>query len=183
MIGNLPFTCAQVSSRVAAGPREPAEPAVVLAIDAGTTKVRTIAFDAEGRPVGHAARELTQHYPHPGWVEHDATEILAATAATVASVASGLGERPIAAVGITNQRETTVVWDRATGQPTGPAIVWQDRRTAPVTADLRAAGHEPFVRARTGLLLDPYFSATKLAWILRQHDGPARSLAFGTVDC
>jgi glycerol kinase len=156
--------------------------AVVLAIDAGTTGVRTIAFDDRGRAVASAYREFTQYFPAPGLVEHDPSEIWAATAGTLHDVVHAL-DAPVAAIGITNQRETTVVWDRATGEPLHRALVWQDRRTAPRCDALRAAGHEPLVRARTGLVLDPYFSATKLEWLL--HDGGVAvspTLAFGTVD-
>jgi glycerol kinase len=154
---------------------------VVIAIDAGTTGVRSFAVDASGRPVAWAYREFPQHFPQPGWVEHDAADIWRVTVETLAEVVARAGE--VAAIGITNQRETVVVWDRTTGRPLSRAIVWQDRRTAPTCDQLRAAGHEPFVRARTGLVLDPYFSATKLSWLL--HDGGVAatpSLAFGTVD-
>jgi glycerol kinase len=157
--------------------------AVVLAVDAGTTGVRTIAFDDHGRAAGSAYREFTQHFPAPGLVEHDPSEIWTATAATLTDVVAGLDGTPVAAIGITNQRETTVVWDRGTGEPLHRALVWQDRRTAARCDALRAAGHEPLVRSRTGLVLDPYFSATKLEWLL--HDGgvePTPTLAFGTVD-
>ncbi len=154
---------------------------VVIAIDAGTTGVRSFAVDADGRPVASAYREFPQHFPQPGWVEHDADDIWRVTVETLAEVAAQVDT--IAAIGITNQRETVVVWDRSTGRPLSRAIVWQDRRTAPMCDELRAAGHEPLVRARTGLVLDPYFSATKLSWLLRNGGvaaGP--SLAFGTVD-
>ncbi|HEY6123046.1 MAG TPA: glycerol kinase GlpK [Steroidobacteraceae bacterium] len=161
----------------------------VLALDAGTTSSRSLLFDATGKVVALAQREFTQHFPRPGWVEHDATEIWETQRATMAEVleAARATPRDIVAVGITNQRETTVLWDRATGAPLAPAIVWQDRRTAPACEQLRAAGCEPEIAARTGLLLDPYFSATKLAWLLDQIPGArARAergdLAFGTVD-
>jgi glycerol kinase len=158
---------------------------VVLAIDAGTTGVRTFAVDHAGRPRGWAYREFPQHFPKPGWVEHDPMEIWTATVATLAEVARDLeraGET-IVAIGITNQRETAVVWDRETGTPLHRAIVWQDRRTAPRCDELRSNGVEPLIRSRTGLVLDPYFSATKLEWLLREGGvdaGPR--LAFGTVD-
>jgi glycerol kinase len=155
---------------------------VVLAIDAGTTGVRTFAVDEAGAPVGWAYRELTQHYPRPGWVEHDADEIWAAVEATMAEVVAAVG-RPVAAIGITDQRETVVAWDRRTGRPLHRAIVWQDRRTADRCGELEAAGHLPLVRAATGLVLDPYFSATKAAWLLTEggvEAGP--DLALGTVD-
>src|SRR5436190_6035871 len=156
---------------------------VVLAIDAGTTGVRTVAIDGDGASRGLAYREFPQHFPRPGWVEHDADDIWAAVLATLTDVVDGLDGEAVAAIGITNQRETVVVWDRATGRPRHRAIVWQDRRTAARCDDLRAAGVEPLVRARTGLVLDPYFSATKLEWLLR--DGGVtvnEQLAFGTVD-
>ena len=157
----------------------------VLAIDAGTTGVRTLAVDATGRPGPMAYREFPQHFPQPGWVEHDADDILAATLATLAEVATALADRGdvVAAIGITNQRETVVAWDRRTGRPRHRAVVWQDRRTAAVCDALRADGVEPAVRSRTGLILDPYFSATKIAWLLRE--GAVRAdadLAVGTVD-
>jgi len=159
--------------------------AVIVAIDAGTTGVRALAVDEAGRPRGWRYQEFPQHFPRPGWVEHDPEEIWAAVAATVGSLATALaGEgHAIAAVGITDQRETTVVWDRTTGRPLAPAIVWQDRRTAAACDALRQAGHLSMIRARTGLVLDPYFSATKLAWLLTEGGvtaGP--DLAFGTVD-
>jgi len=153
----------------------------VIAIDAGTTGVRAIGFDEQGRPETSEYREFPQHFPQPGWVEHDPLEIWAAVEETLAAVAARTGAP--AAVGITNQRETTVVWDRRTGRPLAPAIVWQDRRTAARCDELRAAGALPLVRRRTGLVLDPYFSATKLEWLLR-HGGvdAGPDLAFGTVD-
>ncbi len=161
----------------------------VLALDQGTTSSRSLLFDAGGRVVALAQQEFTQHFPRPGWVEHDAREIHASQRATIAEVLrkSGVAPRDIAAVGVTNQRETTVLWDRATGEPVAPAIVWQDRRTASACDALRAAGHEPEVARRTGLRLDPYFSGTKLAWLLDHVPGArARAergeLAFGTVD-
>ncbi len=155
---------------------------LVLAIDAGTTGVRSIAFDRSGTPVGSAYREFTQHFPQPGWVEHDADEIWAVTVQTMAELVDRL-DQPVEAIGITNQRETVVVWDRSSGRPLHRAIVWQDRRTAAHCDELEEAGHLPLVRARTGLVLDPYFSATKLDWMFR-HGGvdPGASLAFGTVD-
>ncbi len=155
--------------------------AVIVAIDAGTTGVRALAVDDDGQPAGWEYREFPQHFPRPGWVEHDPTEIWTAVQETVAALAARTG--PVAAVGITNQRETTVVWDRRTGLPLAPAIVWQDRRTAARCDELRASGSLPVVRQRTGLVLDPYFSATKLSWLL--HDGGVAAgpdLAFGTVD-
>ncbi len=165
-------------------------PCHVLAIDQGTTSTRGIVFDAHGRTVALARREHAQHYPAAGWVEHDAEEIWRNALATAqeALAAARLGAREIAAIGITNQRETTVLWDRATGEPVHRAIVWQDRRTADACARLQGDGAEELVRKRTGLLLDPYFSGTKIGWLLDQVPGArARALrgelAFGTIDC
>jgi len=161
----------------------------LIAIDQGTTSTRAIVFDAALRPVSVAQEELRQIYPAPGWVEHDPEEIWAATVATVrgAMAKARLGADGIAAIGITNQRETTLIWDRATGKPIHNAIVWQDRRTADACAALRDAGHEAAITDTTGLLLDPYFSASKIAWLLDAVDGAraaaeAGRLAFGTVD-
>jgi glycerol kinase len=154
----------------------------VIALDAGTTSVRSIAFDHAGRMVAAAGREFTQYFPQPGWVEHDATEIWDRTVETLAEVVGAL-DGPVVAIGITNQRETTVVWDRRTGAPLARALVWQDRRTADVCDALRAAGHLPAVRATTGLVLDPYFSATKLQWLFGPGGvDPGDHVAFGTVD-
>lgn len=156
--------------------------AVVIAVDAGTTGVRSLAVDEAGQVVGWSYRELTQHYPRPGWVEHDADEIWAAVQITLGELAGGLDE-VVAAVGITNQRETVVAWDLADGAPRHQAVVWQDRRTADTCARLEAAGHLPVVRARTGLVLDPYFSATKAAWLISEgHVEVDGRLALGTVD-
>jgi len=161
----------------------------VLALDQGTTSSRAIVFDEEGTPVESAQREFRQIYPHPGWVEHDPREIFA-TQRDVAREAverAGVNPREIVAAGITNQRETTLLWDRQSGEPLANAIVWQDRRTAPMCAELRAAGVEETIRRKTGLVIDPYFSATKIAWLLDNIPG-ARGraergeLAFGTVD-
>src|SRR5439155_26084892 len=128
-------------------------------------------------------RELQQHFPRPGWVEHDPDEIWSAVHDTLAEVVERLDGQSVTGIGITNQRETVVVWDRATGRPRHRAIVWQDRRTAARCDDLRVAGVEPLVRARTGLVLDPYFSATKLEWLLRDGGVTVNDhLAFGTVD-
>jgi glycerol kinase len=161
----------------------------ILAIDQGTTSTRAILFDEEANPVATGQRELTQHYPQPGWVEHDPEEIWTATQSVIADAlaSSGLDPTQIAAIGITNQRETVVVWERSTGKPIHRAIVWQDRRTADVCAALKAGGAEQEVRAKTGLLLDPYFSATKIAWILDNVQGARLAaergeLAFGTID-
>lgn len=160
----------------------------ILAIDQGTTSTRAIAFDLDFVPRATAQIELTQHFPQPGWVEHDPEEIWAATLKVCREAMEAVGGAAnIAAIGITNQRETTIVWDRKTGAPVHRAIVWQDRRTAEACERLRAAGHESRVQAKTGLLLDPYFSATKVRWILdRQSPAPkhgdATNLCFGTVD-
>ena len=161
----------------------------ILAIDQGTTSTRSIVFNDQARKMSSAQREFPQHYPAAGWVEHDAEDIWRDTLATAreAIAQSGLGARDMAAIGITNQRETAVVWDRASGTPIHRAIVWQDRRTAEVCAQLKRDGAENLVRQRTGLLLDPYFSGTKVAWLLDNVPGArARAergeLAFGTID-
>jgi len=162
-------------------------PDYLIAIDQGTTSTRAIVFDAALAPVASAQQELRQIYPAPGLVEHDPEEIWSATLATVraAMARAGAEARDIAALGITNQRETTIIWDRATNRPIHNAIVWQDRRTADRCAALRQ--DEPMIAARTGLLLDPYFSATKIGWLLDHVEGArvaarAGRLAFGTVD-
>lgn len=161
----------------------------VLALDQGTTSSRAILFDAAGRLIASAQKEFPQHYPQPGWVEHDPLDLWSSQVGVAAEALSraGVGPAEVAAVGITNQRETTVIWDRRTLEPIANAIVWQDRRTAPDIERLRAAGVESFVRERTGLLLDPYFSATKVAWLLDSVNGARQraergELAFGTVD-
>ena len=161
---------------------------LILALDQGTTSTRAILFDRAGGRVGEASRPLRQSYPRDGWVEHDAEEIYAACVAVLreACEASGRGEH-IAVIGVTNQRETVVVWNRRTGRPIHPAIVWQDRRTAEVCARLKDEGHEPRVAEVTGLLLDPYFSGTKIAWILDRVPGAraraeAGELLAGTMD-
>jgi len=161
----------------------------ILAIDQGTTSSRAILFDAAMRIVATAQEEFPQHYPQSGWVEHDPADLWATTAGTCREAIERAGVSPdrIAAIGITNQRETVIVWDKTTGQPIHKAIVWQDRRTAPICEDLRAAGHEAMVTERTGLLLDPYFSGTKLKWLLDNVEGArararAGDLLFGTVD-
>ena len=140
----------------------------MLSLDQGTTSSRAIVFDHAGQVVGMAQKEFAQIYPQSGWVEHDAHEIWQTQSAVALEVLQtlNLSAHDIAAIGITNQRETTLLWDRATGTPLHNAIVWQDRRTADTCASLRDAGHEPMITARTGLLLDPYFSATKLKWLL-----------------
>src|ERR1700733_13717402 len=139
---------------------------LILAIDQGTTSTRAILFDAGGAVRHIARRDLRQLYPQPGWVEHDPEEIWQAVVTTGREAIAAAHGSPIAAIGITNQRETSVLWDRADGRPVHNAIVWQDRRTADLCDRLRKDGLEDLFRARTGLLLDPYFSATKLAWLL-----------------
>ena len=164
-----------------------ARPDHILAIDQGTTSTRAILFDSDARPVAIVQRELQQHYPKLGWVEHDPEDIWRDALTVSREALSGINVRRVAAVGITNQRETAVVWDRATGEPVHRAIVWQDRRTSERCAELKAEGAEAMVSERTGLLLDPYFSATKIAWVLDNVQG-ARDraergeLAFGTID-
>ena len=162
---------------------------MILAIDQGTTGTTCLVFDGEGELVGRAYREFEQHFPQPGWVEHDAGEIWDVTEAVAGQALEDAGLRPgeLDAVGITNQRETVCVWDPSTGEPLHRAIVWQDRRTAARCAELRDQGREPLVRQRTGLVLDPYFSATKVQWLLENVDGlgdraRAGSAVFGTVD-
>jgi len=161
----------------------------ILALDQGTTSSRAILFDRDGAIKGVAQREFRQMFPQPGWVEHDPLEIWTSQAgvAVEALAGAGLRARDVAAIGIANQRETTVVWDRKTGQPVANAIVWQDRRTADVCDRLRAEGAEALFRQRTGLVLDAYFSGTKLTWILDHVEGAraraeAGELAFGTID-
>lgn len=161
----------------------------ILAIDQGTTSSRAIVFDADMQIKAVAQQEFPQHFPQSGWVEHDPDDLWTTTAGTcrAAIEKAGLGPGDLAGIGITNQRETTLVWDATTGQPIYNAIVWQDRRTADYCRELRAAGHEPMISQRTGLLADPYFSGTKLKWILDHVDGArvraARGeLLFGTVD-
>src|SRR5271166_2175688 len=159
--------------------------AKVVAIDAGTTGVRALVVDERARVVDVAYRELTQHFPRPGWVEHDATEIWAAVRSTLGVVAGRLAEagRVARAIGVTNQRETVVAWDRSTGLPHHRAVVWQDRRTAGACRALADAGHLPLVRRRTGLVLDPYFSGSKMQWLLGAGGVPTGpGLAMGTVD-
>jgi glycerol kinase len=164
-------------------------PDYLLAIDQGTTSTRAILFDAALTPVATAQQEFAQIYPAPGLVEHDPEALWSTTVATVraAMAKADASAKDIAALGMTNQRETTIIWDRATGKPIHNAIVWQDRRTAEACAALRQSGHEAMVAGRTGLLLDPYFSATKIAWLLEHVEGARDAaaqgrLAFGTVD-
>ena len=165
-------------------------PTALIAIDQGTTSTRAIAFDAGLKPLSLAQQELRQIFPAPAFVEHDPEEIWQAVVATVreAMAKAGLAAKDIAGIGITNQRETTVIWDRSTGKPIHNAIVWQDRRTADFCDALRRAGHEAGIAAKTGLVLDPYFSASKIAWLLDHVEGAraraeAGKLAFGTIDC
>lgn len=162
----------------------------ILSIDQGTTSTRAIVFDATGQARGQAQKEFAQHFPADGWVEHDAMEIWNDALAVCREALSNAGvtAEQLAGIGITNQRETTVLWERQTGEPLARAIVWQDRRTADTCEALRDQGHEAAVTAKTGLLLDPYFSATKLAWLLDSVPGArqraeAGELAFGTIDC
>jgi glycerol kinase len=156
---------------------------VILAIDQGTTGTTCIVFDREGRAKGRAYSEFRQHFPQPGWVEHDAGEIWDVTrrVAWEAIGDAGVLGTDLDAIGITNQRETVVAWDPETGEPVHNALVWQDRRTAARCEELKEAGHEQLVRERTGLVLDPYFSGTKIAWLLENVDA-ARGAAFGTID-
>lgn len=161
----------------------------VLTIDQGTTGTTVLVLDHDGRIRGRAYSEFTQHYPQPGWVEHDAEEIWSVSAKVIAEALGNLGAdaREVRAIGITNQRETTVLWERATGRPVARAIVWQDRRTAGICDDLKDRGLETIFKEKTGLVLDPYFSGTKIKWLLDHTDGlrerAARGeIAFGTVD-
>jgi glycerol kinase len=158
----------------------------VLAIDQGTSGTTCLVLDEQGAVTGRSYSEFRQHYPKPGWVEHDAEEIWATTLRVAREAVERSGVEPTA-IGITNQRETVVVWDRATGKPVHRAIVWQDRRTAPHCRTLREAGHEALIRQKTGLVIDPYFSATKLSWLLEHVDGlreraEAGDVLAGTID-
>ncbi|HYC18314.1 MAG TPA: glycerol kinase GlpK [Pseudolabrys sp.] len=162
----------------------------LIAIDQGTTSTRAIAFDSALQPLATAQKELRQIYPGPGEVEHDPEEIWAAVVETVLGVMAKarIAANDVAAIGITNQRETTVIWERQTGKPIHNAIVWQDRRTAEYCESLRRAGHENAIASKTGLLLDPYFSASKIVWLLEHVEGARAAaengrLAFGTIDC
>ncbi len=161
----------------------------ILAIDQGTTSTRAILFDHETHIVGSSQKEFTQYFPQPGWVEHDANEIWLSVLFVMMDAVRAAGIRPeqVAAIGITNQRETTVVWDKNTGIPVCNAIVWQSRQTAEICGELRAAGHEQRIREKTGLLIDPYFSGTKIRWILDHVEGAREraergELLFGTID-
>src|SRR3954447_12009490 len=162
---------------------------MLLAIDQGTTGTSCLVFDLEGELVGRAYREFEQHFPRPGWVEHDAAEIWEVTHAVAGEALEDAGAEPgeLDAGGITNQRETVVCWAPQTGEPLHRALVWQDRRTAARCQELKDAGHEEAIRAKTGLVLDPYFSATKIEWLLRNVDGLAERArdgraVFGTID-
>ncbi|MGH8668253.1 MAG: FGGY family carbohydrate kinase, partial [Burkholderiales bacterium] len=161
----------------------------ILALDQGTTSSRAILFDREGGPMAISQREFAQVFPRPGWVEHDPREIFASQREVARQVIkkANVSLKDVMAIGITNQRETTIIWERQSGEPIHNAIVWQDRRTAPQCAELKKIGAESLVRERTGLVIDPYFSGTKIAWLLEQVPGArARAergeLAFGTVD-
>lgn len=161
----------------------------ILSLDQGTTSSRAILFNEKGEAVHTAQREITQHFPHPGWVEHNANEIWGSVLSVIASVLSESGVKPeqIAAIGITNQRETAVVWDKETGDPVYHAIVWQSRQTSGICEELKAQGLDDTIRAKTGLLIDPYFSGTKAKWILDEVEGAREKaeqgkLLFGTID-
>ena len=161
----------------------------ILALDQGTTSSRAILFDHAGRSVGVSQKEFAQHYPQPGWVEHDALEIWETQLGVARQVLTETGIRAeeIAAIGITNQRETTVVWDKASGRPIHNAIVWQCRRTAAICDELKARGLETYLRETTGLVVDAYFSGTKLKWLLDHVPGAREKaergeLLFGTID-
>lgn len=161
---------------------------LILSIDQGTTSSRAVVFDADGTPVASDQQEFTQHFPNDGWVEHDANEIWRSVEHTCRNALGEVQAESVAAIGITNQRETTVVWDRRNGEPVCPAIVWQDRRTAGFCRQLEEQGHSDLIARKTGLLLDAYFSATKIRWILDHVEGARKladegHLAFGTVDC
>ena len=155
--------------------------AVVVALDAGTTGIRALALKDAGHVTAWAYKEFTQYFPRPGWVEHDAEEIWHTAAAVLSELAAKISE-PVAAIGITNQRETAIIWNKQTGKALARGIVWQDRRTASHCQELEADGHLPLIRELTGLVLDPYFSATKFAWLLNECDTPLEDLALGTVD-
>jgi glycerol kinase len=163
--------------------------AAILALDQGTTATTAMVFGPHGEVLGRATSEFTQHYPQPGWVEHDPEEIWQTSRRVMADALRGSGIAPSAlkAIGITNQRETAVVWERSSGRPVHRAIVWQSRQTAEICSRLKAGGHEPLFHERTGLVVDPYFSGTKVRWILDRDEGlqsraEAGDLAFGTID-
>ena len=156
---------------------------MILAIDQGTTGSTCIVFDERGRPRGRSYSEFQQHFPRPGWVEHDASEIWEVTRRTAIGALADAAVRPadLTGIGITNQRETVVAWDPATGEPVHRALVWQDRRTAARCDELREQGHEALIRERTGLVIDPYFSGTKIEWLIQNAELPD-GVAFGTID-
>lgn len=161
----------------------------ILAIDQGTTSSRAILFNQKGEIVHMAQKEFTQYFPQPGWVEHNANEIWGSVLAVIASVLSEAQVKPeqVAGIGITNQRETTVVWEKDTGNPIYNAIVWQSRQTAGICDELKAKGYDPLFREKTGLLIDAYFSGTKVKWILDHVEGAREraergELLFGTID-
>ena len=161
----------------------------LLALDQGTTSSRALVIDYSGKVIAVAQKEFTQFFPQPGWVEHDAEEIWASQIGVTADAIARaeISHKDIAAIGITNQRETAVVWDRKSGEPVGHAIVWQDRRTAPICDQMRADGLVPLVQKKTGLVIDAYFSGTKVRWILENVPGAREradrgELAFGTID-
>lgn len=161
----------------------------ILSIDQGTTSSRAVLVNKEGEIIGNAQQEFKQHFPEPGWVEHNALEIWNSVLACVAEVLrkAEISPEQVAGIGITNQRETTVVWDKQTGIPIYRAIVWQSRQTEKICQNLRNAGHEDHFRRKTGLLLDPYFSGTKVSWILEHVPGARKKaengqLLFGTID-
>lgn len=161
----------------------------ILALDQGTTSTRAILFNKEGEPIYTSQQEFNQYFPHPGWVEHDANEIWSSVLSVIAGVLSKRNIQPtqVEAIGITNQRETTVVWDKETGEPIYNAIVWQSRQTEDICRQLKDGGYEDLVREKTGLLIDPYFSATKIKWMLDHVEGAREraergELLFGTMD-
>ncbi len=176
---------AQLAPRQAPGRGETLSETLLLALDQGTTSTRAILFDGRGKAIAEAGKPLEQHYPADGWVEHDAAEIFQASVEVLKAAVQKAGRAmaEVTAIGITNQRETVVIWDKATGEPIHKAIVWQDRRTAPTCERLRAAGHEARVSETTGLLLDPYFSGTKIAWMLDEVPGARARAAAGELLC
>lgn len=161
----------------------------IMALDQGTTSSRAIIFDKNGQVVSSAQQEIKQYFPEPGWVEHDANEIWVSVLAVIAGSLSmaGIGPEQIEAIGITNQRETAVVWDRTTGRPIHRAIVWQSRQSADICEDLKGRGYEELFRQKTGLVIDAYFSGTKIKWLLDHVEGAREKaekgeLLFGTID-
>jgi glycerol kinase len=156
---------------------------LILALDCGTTGNRAILFDRLHRLVVSEYREFTQHYPRAGWVEHDAEEIWRSVRTVLGGVLRRVDAGRVAGIGVTNQRETIVVWDRSTGKPLAPAIVWQCRRTSDMCADMKRRGLEPAIHRKTGLFLDPYFSGSKIRWMVERHPTIARALTAGTALC